>query len=84
MDSAFYTQKKFCKEKITPLGYKQSEISERENFTFTKSRFFSQFFRKFHFLNSIVQFRHNLARTYFYHVSRLQVKRLERRDHPKR
>lgn len=49
MDSAFSNEKKFCKEKITPLGYKQSEISERENFTFSISRFFSQFFRKFHF-----------------------------------
>lgn len=54
MDSAFSNfantnfvrAKKFCKEKITPLGYKQSEISERKNFTFPKSRFFSQFFRK--------------------------------------
>ena len=57
MDSAFSNfantnfvrVKKFCKEKITPLGYKQSEISERKNFTFPISRFFSQFFRKFHF-----------------------------------
>nr|DAU54722.1 MAG TPA: hypothetical protein [Caudoviricetes sp.] len=57
MDSAFSNfsntnfvrAKKFCKEKITPLGYKQSEISERKNFTFPISRFFSQFFRKFHF-----------------------------------
>lgn len=54
MDSAFSNfsntnfvrAKKFCKEKITPLGYKQSEISERKNFTFSISRFFSQFFRK--------------------------------------
>ena len=28
MDSAFSHEKKFCKEKITPLGYKQYEISE--------------------------------------------------------
>ena len=36
MDSAFSNEKKFCKEKITPLGYKQSEISERKNFTIPK------------------------------------------------
>lgn len=49
VNTNFVRAKKFCKEKITPLGYKQSEISERENFTFPISRFFSQFFRKFHF-----------------------------------
>ena len=55
MDSAFSNfentnfvrAKKFCKEKITPLWYKQSEISERKNFTFPISQFFGQFFRKF-------------------------------------
>ena len=44
MDSAFSHEKKFCKEKITPLGYKQSEISERENFTFQKIAFSCSFF----------------------------------------
>lgn len=39
----------FAKKKYPPLGYKQSEISEREKFTIPISRFFSQFFRKFHF-----------------------------------
>ena len=45
MDSAFSTQKKFCKEKITPLGYKQSEISERKKFTIPKIAFSCSFFK---------------------------------------